>query len=144
MDRQRGNGAFRKNTCANDHGLDDTFICHAWVGDHALNLALADRIDASSPSSFYWGGTFPQLQAQSREVAYQVVSIFAGTQGHLDDIEVDQVRVFEKDLHAFIEAERSSLLDDVRKAKKKPELNKVAEDLTAAIKTFKESWKPSA
>ena len=53
------------------------------------------------------------------------------------------VRKFEKDLLAFIVAERSSLLDDILKAKKKPELNKVAEDLTAAITTFKESWKPA-
>ncbi len=74
QDRQRSNGAFWENTFANDHGLSDTFVRHAWVGDRVLNLALADHIEASRPPSFYWGGTFPQLQAQSGWVASQVVS----------------------------------------------------------------------
>jgi dsRNA-specific ribonuclease len=73
QDRERSNGAFWENTFANDNNLSDTFIRHAWIGDRVLNLALADHIEASRPPSFYWGGTFPQLQAQSGDVAYQVV-----------------------------------------------------------------------
>jgi F-type H+-transporting ATPase subunit alpha len=84
-----------------------------------------------------------QVQYEPLNAAHQVVSIFAGTQGFLDDVAVADIRAFEKDLIGFIVAERSSILDDILKAKKKPELNKIAEDLTAAINTFKETWKPA-
>ena len=84
-----------------------------------------------------------QVQYQPLDVAMQVVSIYAGTQGYLDDVALEHIRAFEADLHAFMETERASLLADIRVAKKKDEINKVAEELTAAIKSFKETWNPA-
>src|SRR5690606_29579472 len=85
-----------------------------------------------------------QAQYQPLDVALQVVSIFSGTKGYLDDIEVRHVRGFEADLHKWMKADRSALLDDIRKAKKKPEMEEADQELAAAIEKFKGEWKPPA
>ncbi|MFO7563080.1 MAG: F0F1 ATP synthase subunit alpha [Enhygromyxa sp.] len=83
-----------------------------------------------------------QTQYQPLDVALQVVSVFAGTKGYLDDLEVRHVRPFEADLHAWLKSDRAALLDDIRKAKKKPEMVEADEELAAAIEKFKGEWKP--
>jgi F-type H+-transporting ATPase subunit alpha len=65
-----------------------------------------------------------QGQYTPQPVEKQVVMIFAGTQGMLDDVPVDQVRAFEEFLHPFLErrhpalmpgiAERKELSDELR------------------------------
>jgi F-type H+-transporting ATPase subunit alpha len=81
-----------------------------------------------------------QVQYAPLDVALQVVTVFAGTQGYLDDVELKDVEKFEVDLHDWCNGERKTLLDDIRVARKKPELKKLEEDLHAALKKFKESW----
>ncbi len=81
-----------------------------------------------------------QIQYAPRDVALQVVSVFAGTQGHLDDIALADIQRFEKDLHVWMSENRVSVLADLRSARKKPEIKKVGEDLAASIVTFKETW----
>ena len=83
-----------------------------------------------------------QAQYKPLDVALQVVSVFAGTQGLTDDIEVADIKPFEADLHSWLQAERSALLEDIRNAQKKPDMVKADEDLEAAIKKFKGQWKP--
>jgi F-type H+-transporting ATPase subunit alpha len=85
-----------------------------------------------------------QLQYRPLDVALQVVSIFAGTGGHLDSVEIKHVRAFEADLHNWMKAERSALLDDIRKAKAKAELVKCDDELKAGMAKFKAQWKPPA
>jgi F-type H+-transporting ATPase subunit alpha len=73
-------------------------------------------------------------------VEHQVISIFTGTQGHLDDLPVEAVRKFEKEFLAFV-------------AKNYPEIphniatHKVLSDsdgarLGEAVKQFKATFKP--
>jgi F-type H+-transporting ATPase subunit alpha len=50
-------------------------------------------------------------------VERQVVIIFAGTQGLLDDLPVDQVRAFEEFLHPWIERRQAQLLAEIREKK---------------------------
>jgi F-type H+-transporting ATPase subunit alpha len=83
-----------------------------------------------------------QVQYSPLDVALQCVSVFAGTQGYLDDVEVANIQQFEHDLHVWMEAERSSVLNDIRNARKKDQINKAADELHASIKKFKETWKP--
>jgi F-type H+-transporting ATPase subunit alpha len=83
-----------------------------------------------------------QVQYKPLDVALQVVSIFAGTSGSLDDVDLKHIRKFESDLHSWMTAERGALLDDIRKAKAKPDMIKCDEDLDAALKKFKAQWKP--
>jgi len=68
----------------------------------------------------------------------QVVIIFAGAQGFLDDIEVASVTKFEASLMPFMEAKYSNILDAIRNDKKitdetDAELRKAIEDFKASF-----------
>ena len=68
----------------------------------------------------------------------QVVIIFAGANGYLDDIEVSSVTKFEAELMPFMEAKYSNVLDAIRNDKKitddtKAELKKAIEDFKASF-----------
>jgi len=75
----------------------------------------------------------PQYQPMSLED--QVVSIFAGTNGLLDDVPIPQVREFERQLLEYMHATHSDILNTIAETKDfKPEN---AEALKAAIEEFK-------
>jgi F-type H+-transporting ATPase subunit alpha len=82
-----------------------------------------------------------QAQYQPLDVALQVASIYAGTKGYLDDVEMKDIRRFETELHRWLQDHRPQTLDDVRDAKKKDELNALDDKLTEAISKFKETFK---
>ena len=68
----------------------------------------------------------------------QVVIIFAGANGYLDDIAVSSVTKFEADLMPFMEAKYSNILDSIRSEKKisddtDAELRKAIEDFKASF-----------
>jgi F-type H+-transporting ATPase subunit alpha len=108
---------------------------------------FASDLDAETRAQLARGERLVELLKQSQyqplDVALQVVTVFAGTQGLLDEVPVRDIRPFETDLHAWMKAERSALLDDIRKAEKKPEMIAADEALEAAIEKFKAQWKPS-
>jgi F-type H+-transporting ATPase subunit alpha len=54
-----------------------------------------------------------QAQYQPMSVAEQVVSIYAGTRGHLDDVPVAKVREFEQGLLDFIRNRSPELLEKI-------------------------------
>ena len=54
-------------------------------------------------------------------VELQVVSVYAGTAGVLDDIPVDQVKRFELGLHDWFRTRFSGLLAEIRETGKIPE-----------------------
>ncbi len=47
-------------------------------------------------------------------VEKQVVSIYTGTKGYLDDIPVEDVRRFEREFLSFMEAEHADILKEIR------------------------------
>jgi F-type H+-transporting ATPase subunit alpha len=65
-----------------------------------------------------------QGQFEPLPFTHQVLSIFAGTNGFLDDLTIEEVRPFEKALYAYIEtvnpalfknlAEKKSLTDEIK------------------------------
>ncbi|WP_027364369.1 F0F1 ATP synthase subunit alpha [Desulfotruncus alcoholivorax] len=79
-----------------------------------------------------------QGQYVPMDVEDQVISIFAGTRGFLDDLPVEQVLPFEDGLIKFIKNNKA----DVRKElSEKQEITKdLEEKLRAAIKEYKESF----
>ncbi|MBD7941505.1 F0F1 ATP synthase subunit alpha [Brevundimonas guildfordensis] len=79
-----------------------------------------------------------QPQYSPLAVEEQVVSIYAGTRGYLDAIEVSQVGRFESELLARIHANHASLLEGIRTKKAlTPELEAELKDILAAFaKTF--------
>jgi F-type H+-transporting ATPase subunit alpha len=77
-----------------------------------------------------------QDQYQPMPVEKQVISIYAATKGFLDDIPVDDVRRFEKELLAFVESNKPELLEHIRTTKDLP----AEQDLNAAIEEFKKGF----
>jgi F-type H+/Na+-transporting ATPase subunit alpha len=75
-----------------------------------------------------------QPQYAPMPVEHQVLIIYAVTNGHLDDVPVEQVRAFEHGFHEFLRQQRPQLGEAIRSTKALP-----AEDqLVGAIKEYKE------
>jgi F-type H+-transporting ATPase subunit alpha len=72
-------------------------------------------------------------------VEEQVVSIFSGTGGYLDDIPVSDVKRFEVELHEYIRTRHPDILDTVRDSGALPEGDTLADAVTA----FKEHFQPT-
>jgi F-type H+/Na+-transporting ATPase subunit alpha len=81
-----------------------------------------------------------QPQFQPLSVDLQVASIFAVTQGKLDDIPVGDVRRFERELHDFLGSRYGSLLDTLKTSKLNDDLKTQLGD---AIDAFRQTFNPS-
>src|SRR5204863_6164009 len=79
-----------------------------------------------------------QPQYVPMRIGLQVVSVYAGTQGFLDNLAIAAVRPFETALHQWMLDDKSDLLDRVEKAK---DFDKVlAAELKDAIGEFKNDY----
>jgi F-type H+-transporting ATPase subunit alpha len=58
-----------------------------------------------------------QGQYEPLPVEKQIVIIYAGTQGHLDDVPVDALRAFEEALHQYADSRGGALLAEIREKK---------------------------
>jgi len=81
-----------------------------------------------------------QPQYQPMDVIDQVISIFAGTSGLFDDIELAKISDFEKKLHEYLKASRSQLLEELRNKRRMDD--DFRKRLGKAIKEFKELFLP--
>jgi F-type H+-transporting ATPase subunit alpha len=79
-----------------------------------------------------------QPQYKPVPVEKQVVIIFAGTSGMLDDLAVEQIRPFEAELNKFLDTSQSALLQEIRE--KKALGDEVKTKLNTVIKEFKERF----
>ncbi len=73
-------------------------------------------------------------------VEEQVVVVFAGTKGYLDDIPVADAKRFENELLEFMRTRRGHVLDTIRTTGKLPE----GDELADAVQAFKDTFAPSA
>jgi len=69
-------------------------------------------------------------------VEEQVVSIFAGTGGYLDDIPVADVKRFETELHEYVRTRHPVILDTIRDSGALPD----SDELADAVNAFKEQF----
>ena len=76
-----------------------------------------------------------QNQYQPLPVEKQIAIIFAGTQGYLDDLPVEQCRKFEDELYRFIDNAHPSLWNEIRT--KKALDDELRGKLKAAVEEFK-------
>jgi F-type H+-transporting ATPase subunit alpha len=76
-----------------------------------------------------------QGQYQPLPLEKQVVIIFAGTKGHLDDLPVEQCRKFEEELYRYIDNSNRGLWEEIRT--KKALDDALTAKLTETIKEFK-------
>ncbi|HYB62372.1 MAG TPA: F0F1 ATP synthase subunit alpha [Methylomirabilota bacterium] len=106
----------------------------------------AEQLDKATKAQLARGQRLTELlkqgQFQPMPVEQQVLSIFAGTSGFLDDVEVADVQKFEKDLLKFIETKYGSLLAQI--AAKKQIEDSVREQLKTALGEFKERVRADA
>jgi F-type H+/Na+-transporting ATPase subunit alpha len=79
-----------------------------------------------------------QPQYKPVPVEKQVVIIYAGTSGMLDDLAVEQIRPFEAELNKFLDSSQSALLQEIRE--KKTLDDQVKTKLNTVIKEFKERF----
>ncbi len=77
-----------------------------------------------------------QPQSAPVPVEEQVVSIYAGTKGFLDDLAVEDVRPFETALLQYLRADRADLLEQIRTSKDLPP----ADSLDEAIRDVKKGF----
>jgi len=68
-----------------------------------------------------------------------VIAIFAGTQGHLDDLPVEAVRQFEREFLAFVEKNYPEVPHNVRGTRALSDQDSAR--LTAAVKQFKAGFR---
>ncbi len=79
-----------------------------------------------------------QDQFQPLPVEKQVLGIFAGTNGYVDDVPVEDVRRFEKELYSFVETNYSSVLKTL--ADKKAIDDGLRAEMKKAIDDFKKRF----
>lgn len=80
-----------------------------------------------------------QPQYQPMPVEEQVVSLFCGTKGYMDDLEVEQVSKFEREMLEFMRNQKAEILSEIReKETMDEEMNK---KVGAAIDEFKKGFK---
>ena len=79
-----------------------------------------------------------QDQFQPLPFSKQILIIFAGTNGYLDDLEVEQIRRFEAELYKYVESMNHKLLDNIMEKKVLDDALKA--DIEKALKEFKQRF----
>ncbi len=79
-----------------------------------------------------------QGQYSPMRIGLQVMSVFAGTQGFLDNLHVEAIRPFEAAMHQWLLDERAELIDRIEKAPKFDDA--LANDMKAALTEFKKEY----
>ncbi|MCX5657026.1 MAG: F0F1 ATP synthase subunit alpha [Candidatus Omnitrophica bacterium] len=80
-----------------------------------------------------------QLQYEPLSVARQVMIIYAGTNGLLDEIPLLKIRIFEKGFYAFVEKEFASLFLAIEQQRELT--TEISAQLNEALRRFKEAFK---
>jgi len=106
---------------------------------------FASDLDKASRDQLDRGARMVELLKQGQyepvPIERQVIAIWAGTQGYLDDVQVDDVARFEAELLEHIDANHPEIRDHIREQGDLPE--DVEEKLTGAIKDFRRRFRPS-
>jgi len=79
-----------------------------------------------------------QGQYQPLPLEKQIVIIFAGVKGYLDDLPVERLRKFEAELYTFIDNAHAGLWEEIRT--KKAFDDALTANVTAVIKEFKAAF----
>ena len=79
-----------------------------------------------------------QGQYEPLPFSKQIMIIYAGTNGHLDDLQVEQIREFEVELHKFVESTNAKLLATIME--KKVIDDGIKAEIERTLKEFKERF----
>ncbi len=123
------------------------------AGPLRLNLAqfrelaafaeFGSELDAASLAQLERGRRVVEIlkQPQFRPVPVeeQVLSLFAVTEGHMDDVETEDIRRFESELREFFKTRYSNVLAGIRDTGKLPDGDELADGIAAFKETFEGS-----
>jgi F-type H+-transporting ATPase subunit alpha len=98
-------------------------------------------LDASTQKLLNRGAKLTELLKQDQysplTVAEQVVSVYTGVKGYLDDVDTNKIKTFEKGLIEKIKNEKSEILDSIQSSGKLEESTE--NDLAEIIKNYKKN-----
>jgi F-type H+-transporting ATPase subunit alpha len=107
--------------------------------------AFASDLDAASRAQLDRGARLVELLKQPQYTPYpveeEVVSIWAGTTGQLDDVQVEDIRRFEQQFLDYLRRNQEGLLGAIRETKDLTDEN--IQTLQDAIGAFKRTFEPS-
>ncbi len=107
-------------------------------------VQFASELDKATQQTINRGMRLVELLKQEPynplPVEKQIVAIFAGTNGYLDDLPVESVRKFEKELYTFLDTERPDILEEIRQKKALDE--DLKNKIKSALDTFKSRFVP--
>ncbi|HEY5199788.1 MAG TPA: F0F1 ATP synthase subunit alpha [Acidothermaceae bacterium] len=107
--------------------------------------AFGSDLDAASRSQLERGSRLVELLKQAQyspfPVEQEVVSIWAGTTGQLDDVPVVDIRRFEKEFLEHLRLQNKGILDSIAQTKELSD--ETAESLKQAITAFKKNFETS-
>ena len=79
-------------------------------------------LDASTQQLLNRGAKLTELLKQDQyspmTVAEQVISVFTGVKGYLDDVDQSQIKKFEKDIIEKIKSEKPEIIDNIQSSGK--------------------------
>ncbi|MGH3888041.1 MAG: F0F1 ATP synthase subunit alpha [Pseudonocardiaceae bacterium] len=105
----------------------------------------AENLDATSRRQLERGGRLTELLKQGQyapmPVEEQIVSIFLGTRGYLDDVAVADVRRFESDFLADVRRHHPDILDTIRESKQFSD--ETEQQVVDAVTEFKKQFTTS-
>ncbi len=103
---------------------------------------FGSELDPSSQRLLHRGERLTEMLKQNQydplPVEKEVLIIFAANEGYFDKLEVSQVKQFERELYAFVEARHQDLLDEIRTRREiSDDLRKrLLDTLAAFMQTF--------
>src|SRR3990170_757377 len=107
--------------------------CARWRAGRAFTR----RRSGSWPPLLQLTEVLKQLQFKPLTLGQEVSILYAGVNGHLDDVELAKVRPFEEAFHNYMQGNHPEVLKQIDETKElAPE---VEEKLKAAVQQFKES-----
>ena len=100
-------------------------------------------LDASTQQLLNRGAKLTELLKQDQyspmTVAEQVISVFTGVKGFLDDVDLGKIKKFEKDIIDKIKSNKSEIIDEIQSSGKLEE--KTEKLLVQAIEEYKKGKK---
>ena len=103
---------------------------------------FGSELDPSSQRLLHRGERLTEMLKQNQydplPVEKEVLIIFAANEGYFDKLEVSQVRLFERELYAFVEARHKDLLDEIRTRREIPDdlRKRLLDTLASFMQTF--------
>jgi proton translocating ATP synthase, F1 alpha subunit len=107
-------------------------------------VQFASELDKATQQTINRGLRLVELLKQEPynpiPVEKQIVAIYAGTNGYLDDLPVEAVRKFERELYAYLDNQRPDILKDIRE--KKALDDDLKKRIDEALRDFKSKFTP--